>query len=414
MSDIRTRRLACGMPLIVETMPGVSSAALSWLVPAGTSIEPENRLGIASMLAELLMRGAGGLESREHADALDRLGVGRSTDASGSHLRIGATMLGSRVLEALPLIVDMVRRPRFDAGAIEPARDLALQALDALQDDPQERAVTRARARHFPTPFDRSTHGEAEGIKAVTRDDILSLWDRRATPHGSILAIAGAVDGDAIEHRLNRLLDGWTGEAADPFPTGSPTRGYEHEEDETNQVQIILMSDAPPEPDHNAVLERVVANILSGGMSGRLFTEVREKRGLCYAVSAGYGGGKLFGTLMGYVGTTPERAQESLDVMVAELARINSHEGTPTREEFDRAIVGMKSRLVFSGESTSSRASALAGDVYRLGRPRSLGELAREIDAVTLDRVAAYLRTRTLGTMTIQTLGPVALTPPSA
>ncbi len=412
MNQITTRHLACGMPLIIERMSGVSSAALSWLVPAGTAAEPADRLGLSGMVAELLMRGAGDLDSRAHADALDRLGVRRSTDSAGQHLRIGATMLGSRLLEALPPIVDMVRRPRFDEGSIEPARDLALQALEALQDDPQERAVTRARERHYPTPFNRSTRGEEEGLRAATRDDITRFWGARARPQGSILGIAGAVDPDAVERRLNELLSGWSGGAADATPSGEPARGYAHEADETNQVQIIVMCDAPPEPHADSVVEKVVVNVLSGGMSGRLFSEVREKRGLCYSVSAGYGGGKHFGSVLGYVGTTPERAQESLDVLVQELARINTGAGAIQREEFDRAIVGMKSRLVFSGESTSSRAASLAGDMHRLGRPRSLDELAGEIDAVTLDRVNAYLRTRSLGRMTIQTLGPAPLSPP--
>src|SRR5690349_15188771 len=126
MSRIVTRRLECGLTLVVEAMAGVRSAGLTWLVPAGTALEPEDRLGMGAMWAELLMRGAGDLGSREHADALDRLGVGRSTDVGTHHVRVAATMLGERAIEALPLIVDMVRRPRMDAGSIEPVRDLAL------------------------------------------------------------------------------------------------------------------------------------------------------------------------------------------------------------------------------------------------------------------------------------------------
>ncbi len=412
MNSITTRRLDCGMPLIVEVIPGVKSAGLSWLVPAGTSTERADRLGLTTMCSELLLRGAGDLNSRSHADALDRLGVGRSTEAGTYHLRLGATMLGTRVIEALPLLVDMVRRPRFDQESIEPVRDLALQAIDSLKDDPHERASIAARSRHYPEPLNRSSLGTAEGIAAMTRDELIGGWRTRAVPGGSILALAGAIDPDAVTTSLNALLKGWSGTASEFTRGPAPVRGYAHETDQSNQVQIVILHDAPPESDPRSILEKIVVSVLSGGMSGRLFSEVREKRGLCYSVSAGYAGGKEFGSVVGYVGTTPERAQQSLDVMLAELSRINSPGGPIAPEEFDRAVVGMKSRLVFSGESTAGRAASLAYDHHRLGRARSLDEIARHIDSVTLGQVNAYLKSRELGTLTIQTLGPSALVPP--
>lgn len=414
MNAITTQRLECGLPLIIEVIPGVKSAGLSWLIPAGTGTEPANRLGLATMWSEMLMRGAGDMSSREHADAFDRLGVGRSSDVGGHHLRIGATMLGARVLDALPLLVDMVRRPRMEEEAIEPVRDLALQALESLKDDPHERTSVAAKFRHYPEPLNRSSLGTEGGLKAITREDLVNGWKARALPGGSILAIAGAVDPAAITARLNMLLKGWTGTAAEFTKGPPPPRGYAHEVDQTNQVQIIILHDAPSESEPRSILEKIVISVLSGGMSGRLFSEVREKRGLCYSVSAGYAAGKDYGAVVGYVGTTPERAQQSLDVMLAELARINTSAGAVEQEEFDRAVVGMKSRLVFSGESTAGRAASLTSDYHRLGRPRSLAEIAAQIDAVTLGQVNDYLRTRRLGRMTIQTLGPAELKPPGA
>jgi len=414
MNAITTQRLECGLPLIIEVIPGVKSAGLSWLLPAGTATEPANLQGLGTMWSEMLMRGAGELNSREHADALDRLGVGRSSDVGGHHLRIGATMLGSRVIEALPLLVDMVRRPRMEEEAVGPVKDLALQALESLKDDPHERTSVAARLRHYPEPLNRSSLGTKEGLEAITRDDLINGWRARALPGGSILAIAGAVDPAAITAKLNTLLKGWTGTAPEFTKGPQPPRGYAHETDQTNQVQIIILHDAPSESEPKSILEKIVISVLSGGMSGRLFSEVREKRGLCYSVSAGYAAGKDYGAVVGYVGTTPERAQQSLDVMLAELARINTAAGAVEKEEFDRAVVGMKSRLVFSGESTAGRAASLTSDYHRLGRPRSLDEIAKQIDAVTLGEVNDYLKTRRLGRMTIQTLGPTTLTPPGA
>jgi predicted Zn-dependent peptidase len=215
-----------------------------------------------------------------------------------------------------------------------------------------------------------------------------------------------------VAKRLNELLKSWSGSWAEAVPSGTPVRGYAHEADESNQVQIIVLMDGPREPEEASTLEKVVASVLSGGMSGRLFSEVREKRGLCYSVSAGYSGGKHFGAVEAYVGTTPERAQQSLDVLMAELARINTAAGRVDESELARALIGMKSRLVFSGESTAARAGSLAADWHRLGRARSLDEMAAQVDGVTLERVNGYLAGRKSGRVTVQTLGPAALAMP--
>ncbi len=401
------------MPLIVERMSGVRSASVSWLLPNGCSRDPSTKQGLAAMWAEIVMRGAGRLNSREHADALDRMGVTRATEPRVYTFRIGATMLGERLLDALPLITDMVVSPLMEKSSVDPCRDLALQALASVADDPQERASIAARALHHPDPLCRSGLGTESGLASITRDDLASLWSLHARPEGSILAAAGAIDPDALADRLDALLSGWAGNSPEtPFGPPAP-RGYGHIEDPSNQVQVLILHDAPPEPHPDSLLEKVVMMVLSGGMSGRLFTEVREKRGLCYSVSAGYGGDRDHGMVSAYVGTAPERAQESLDVLHAELERINSPAGAITPEEFSRAVVGMKSGLIFSGESTVARAMSLAADQRRLGRPRSLGELASEIDRLTLDQVNAYLARRRLGRITIQTLGPAALKPPA-
>lgn len=413
MSAIVTLPLSCGATLLVEPMAGVASAGLTWLVPCGCATDPQGREGLSAMLAELLLRGAGRLDSRAHADALDRLGVDRGTEVGTHNLRLSAAMVGDRLDQALPLLVDMVLRPRLEAEAVEPVRDLCLQAIESLADDPAQRAAIAARARHYPPPLNRSTLGTTEGLSAISRTDLVEGWARRARPVGSIIAIAGAVEPEELHRRFETLLAGWSGAARETVGVGTPPRGYAHEADESNQVQILVLHDAPRDGDQRSMEERLAIDVLSGGMSARLFTEVREKRGLCYSVSASYSPDKHDGRVVAYVGTTPERAQDSLDVLWAELQRLNTSQGAVTREEFQRSVVRMKSRLVFSGESTSARAASLAADQHRLGRPRSLGELASMIDALTLDRVNGYLARRGMGRVTIQTLGPAPLRPPA-
>jgi predicted Zn-dependent peptidase len=405
------------MPLILEDIPGVRSIGVTWYIPAGSATDPEPLQGLSAMWSELLFRGSGDLDSRGQADALDRLGITRGADIGTQFLNLGFTLTADRLLDSLPVIAEMVLRPRMDADSIEPVRDLAIQAIQSLQDDPHERAAIAARERHNPPPINRSGLGTEAGLRAITRDDLLDGWRRRALPGRSILAIAGAIaeagGPDAITRKINQILSGWRGTASE-IPVGSTsTKGtYHHIDDKSSQVQIILVHDAPPEPHPDSIRERVVSSVLSGGMSARLFTEVREKRGLCYSVSESYAADRDYGRCVAYVGTAPERAQQSLDVLTAELRRINGPEGI-TREEFDVAIIGIKSRIVFSGESTSARAQALASDYHKRGRPRTLDEISASFDALTPADINAYLGRRTLGPTTIVTLGPTPLNPPA-
>lgn len=406
MPDIHQHTFDNGLELLAEPMPGVQSAALTFLTPAGNTRQPAEQLGITNLLAEAIGRGAGGLTSREHSDALDMLGVHRSTSAGNRHLRIGATLVGDKLHDALPLLLDQALRPNLDAKEFEPSRDLCLQEIDALDDEPQSRVMIDLRSRHFPEPFGRPTTGQREHLQALTPDDLSAFWRSAVVPGGSILAVAGRVDFDALVQRIGELTADWAGTAPDIAATTDPTRGTHHTDDQTEQVQIALGYDAIPDTDDRSILQRMATAVLSAGTASRLFTEVREKRGLCYSVSASYAGMRDRGAVLAYAGTTTPRAQETLDVMLEEVHKL--HDGV-TQDELDRARVGMKSRLVMQGESTSARASAIAADLYVHGKPRTLNELADRVDTATRDKVNAYLHDHRPGPMTIATIGPEPL-----
>ncbi|MEM8834298.1 MAG: pitrilysin family protein [Planctomycetota bacterium] len=412
MSAIRSTTLDCGLPLVVERMTGVRSLGVSWLLPMGSAHDPESRVGRAPVLAEMLLRGAGDLDSRAQADAFDTLGASRGTNVETFNISISSTLLGSRLSEVAPLLASMVREPLLAQDSLAPSKDLCAQAVASLEDDPQDRVVLLARAHHSPSPINRPSVGTEAGVAAVTLDDV-HAWRTSCAPGSSVLALAGDVELDHAADLFNRLLDGWTGESRElAFDPADAPRGIHHEHDDTNQVHIAVASDGPTESDEDAWCERIVQTVLSGGMSGRLFTEVREKRSLVYSVYSTYAGDRRYGRCLAYAGTTPERAQETLDVLLDELNKVNTPAGRITEDEHRRALIGRKSKLVMSGESSGARASALAHDWIKLGRARSLDELASELDAVTLDRVNAYLERREMGRITVATLGPSPLTIP--
>ena len=408
--EIHVETLPNGLTLLAEPMDGVRSLAMTLLLPAGPAHEPGEALGTCAILGDWVCRGAGDLNSREHVEALDQLGVQRSTDAGGEHLVISATMPSDRAEAALPLLLDMATRPRFEPDEFAPSQDLCLQALAGLEDEPQERVMLALRSSHFPEPFGRSSYGRAEHIEALTAERVRSFASERFVPGGAILSFAGQLDWPELRDCVARLTETWNGGVDEPGVQTPPTRGYSHHAAETEQVHIAVAYDAPREAEPGTEMQRLATAALSGGMSGRLFTEVREKRGLCYAVSARYGPGKRFGAVTGYAGTTTARAQETLDVFVGELRRLAR--GIDA-SEYERAMVGLKSRLVMQGESSGARAGAIARDQHVLGRPRTLDERLAAIEAVTLDHVNDYLAGCTVDDPTIVTIGSAALTPPT-
>lgn len=410
----RVTTLQNGLKIVVERLGGVRSAGISWLVPAGRTSEPAELAGLTSIAEELLQRGSGDRDSRAVADAFDRAGASRSIDIGDRYTTMSCTTLGSRTDEALELVADMVLSPRFEDASLEPSRELALAALASLQDEPRDRAADSARQAHYPDPYNRSRYGTKAGLESVSLEAVRNWWSARCCPTGSILSVAGDVDPDKIIAQIESLTSSWTGSAEVAHAGEAQAGGMHHIEDESNQVQIFLLHEAPPAGDEAAALrERILVHALSGGMSGRLFTEVREKRGLCYAVSASYRSDAAFGAVQAYVGTTPERAQESLDVLWSELERVGTPEGTIGADEFQRAVVGMKSNVVFHSESTSARAMGMASDWDRLGRVRTLDEITADIDRVTLGDVQEHAGARSLGRVTVQTLGPEALRAPA-
>jgi predicted Zn-dependent peptidase len=410
MQTIQQHTFSNGLTLLCEPMSGVQSAAMTLLTPAGIASQPADRQGVAPVLAEMMQRGAGGKSARDHSDALDRLGIQRGVESQSRYLRIGATMIGFKVAEALPLLLDMLRAPNLDADQLAPSVDLSLQALDALADEPQRRAMLELRKKHYPGPINRSPYGERTDLQGLRNDDVRAFWADRFKPQGSVIAFAGAVDFESLCDLIEQELGGWEGQAkAAEVPKQDERAQASHETADTTQVHIALAYRAVELTHPDRVLQQAVAAVLSGGMSGRLFTEVREKRGLCYAVSASYAGMRERGDMMAYAGTTAPRAQETLDVLVQELRRI--HEGV-SDAELQRALVGMKSRLVMQGESSGARASSIATDHLVYGKPRSLQEAAEEVDAVTLERVNTFLQTHVAQAMTVVTLGPEPLDVP--
>jgi predicted Zn-dependent peptidase len=398
-----------GLTLLGERMPSMQSAAMTFLVPAGSATDPADRSGSAAVLSDLVLRGAGNRDSRQLTDYLDTLGLQRSASVGVHHTRFGCAAVGPKVIEALATYADIIRRPHLPEAGFEAGRDLALQALEGIDDEPRQKLMIKLREWYLPSPYGRNSMGRPEDLQKLTLDLMRADHALRYHAKGAILSLAGNLDFEQIKDVVEKLFGDWNGTEPSPIEIMPPPGPLHHEFQQSEQTHIGLAWPSVPETDPDYYTVRMATEVLSGGMSGRLFTEVREKRGLCYSVWAGYSSLKGQGNILGYAGTSNERAQATLDCFLSELHRLR--EGV-TKAELDRAKTGLKASTIMQGESTSARAGAIAHDFYMRGRIRTLDEIKAAIDSVTVEKVNAYLKEHEAGPFTIVTVGPKALKVP--
>ena len=397
-----SHELANGFVLVAEHMPAVASAAFTFLLPTGSRLDPANAQGSSAVLLDWLFRGAGSRNARQLDDFLDGLGLHREGSVSTEYTSLGGALLGDNLLDALDVHADVLRFPQLPPEQFDLSRQLALQQLATQLDEPRSKLLLELRKRHFPEPLGRNPLGNPEHLASLAGPATADFYRQAYLPAGTILAVAGNFDWPTLRDRVSSLFADWTGQPPPPPPLGQAGAKLDHLSQETAQTQIGIAYNSVPLSHPNYYPARLAVAVLSGGMSGRLFTEVREKRGLCYHVSASHHVLKDRGSVLCYAGTTSDRAQETLQVTLAELKRLP--DGIAP-EELDRAKIGLKASLIMQGESTSARSASAAADFYHLHRVRSLDEIADAIDAVSVSGVLDHLREFPPSDFTILTLG---------
>jgi predicted Zn-dependent peptidase len=407
---VHTRLLDNGLVLLAEPTPEVESAAFTLLTPCGYSVDPADRLGLASLLCDLAFRGAGPRNNRTLVNDLENLGVERGESVGAAHTSFSGATLAASLADALNVFADVVRRPHLpDGDELEAARLVCLQEIHGIDDEPSQKLLDQLRMRSYPAPWGRAGHGNELGVTASTVADVRRHWARYYQPNGAILAVAGNIVWERLAERVEVLFGDWK-PVETPEPTElAPPNGSPHVPFESNQCHIGIAYPTVPYRDPKYLQAWAAVGVLSDGMSSRLFTEVREKRGLCYSVNASLQTQLTRARVLCYAGTTAERAQETLDVTHAELVRLGAG---IEQAELDRLKARIKSGLIMQQESTSARSGAIARDWHHLGRVRSLEELGLAIDALTAATINAYLEEHPPGNFVFATLGPQELAIP--
>ncbi len=396
--------LPSGLRVAVERLPHVQSAAFTVLVPLGSAHDPEALTGRAALLCEMMPRGAGGRDARALTEAMDSLGMERDVDHGTDQLTVSGSLLARDLDAGLELARDIVLDPMLASDELEAAREGCLLELAGIEDNPSEKLFVELRRRYFPHPWGQPLKGDPEGLAALTLDDLKSTAARFPVD-GAIVAVAGRVEPAQVRDRVAALFERWhrVDPLAEPISTTAEPLPAHVARDSGAQVQIGLAWPGTPLDHPDYPKAALVSTILSGGMSGRLFVEVREKRGLVYSVHAWHVTRRGRGDYFVYAGTTPDRARECLDVLRGELEGLKNG---VTAEELAKAKTQARSSFVMRFESTHARADAMAGQLHEIGRVRSPEEVLGALAAVEADELNAWLKTFSLEGLCTLTLGP--------
>ena len=397
------------MTVLVQPMPWLRTAAFSLALRAGVDVEPESEGGLSGLTCEMVQRGAGPHSSRDLVPIRENLGMDRSSGVITSTSNFGASMPAESLETALALYAEIVLNPHLPENQLEDARMMCLQEIRANQDEPTHRVMQRLRQMHYGSVLGRSTNGTEEGIREIKQEDVRRFFETNYHAGGSIVAVAGNVEADSVFRWVEKSFGRWHTKPLPEMSMASGTSGYEHIKSESSQTHIGFAFKTIPYGHPDYFRMRAGIGILSDGMSSRLFDRVREQQGLCYTVTASCHSLKQHAGVFGYAGTTPERAQQTLDVTLNEISGMT--EGL-SESELERWKIRIQSLLIMEQESSASRASSLASDFYQVGRPITTEELESAIESLTTDQICSYWHNHPPSDYRIVTLGPDPLNTP--
>jgi predicted Zn-dependent peptidase len=385
--SVEITRLPNGINVVTHHMPHLETVALGIWVKAGARDELPQENGIAHFLEHMAFKGTARRTARAIAEEIESAG-GEINAATGME----TTTYYARVLKndwalALDILADIFTEPELDPEELERERDVILQEIAAAHDQPDDLVFDLAQAASFGDhPLGRSILGTHDLIGKVSRDEILNWRNRNYYGSRIVVAAAGNIEHRAIAAECERLLGkietGHQPQRDQPaFQPSSRT-----EEKPLDQAHLVLTFEAPSYRDPDIYVLQVLSNILGGGMSSRLFQEVREKRGLCYSVFSFGSAYEDVGQVGVYAATSPEHSNElvelTTDIMMSVAREVSD-------AEVARAKAQLKASLVMNLESASSRADQIARQFLAFGHVPAIGTLVAKIEAVTPEQVRA-------------------------
>ena len=402
-------RLASGLRVVTERLPHLRSAAVGFWVGTGSRDEPAPRAGVSHFLEHLLFKGTEDRDAATIAETVESRGGDMNAftaqEVTTFYVRVPDLCLPL----AMDILSDIVWRPALRPSDIESERHVILEELHLRDDEPEDLVQDLFTGAVFPQhPIGREVIGSVATIEGMSRDDIADFHARHYRPSNVVVAAAGNVEHDEVVTLVEAGLDHANGTRPprEPYAGQPPPRPLALLERPTEQAHLVLGMRALPNDDPDRYALTVLNQALGGGMSSRLFQEVRERRGLAYSVYSYRAALEETGVLAVSAGTAPERVDELLDVLDAELQRVVTDRGVSERE-LAAARGHLRGSLALSLESSGSRMHRIGRSEITLGEIPTLDELVARIDAVAAHDVARVVERVLAGVdRTLAVVGP--------
>jgi predicted Zn-dependent peptidase len=405
MTGVRIDALAGGLRVASDRMDQVETVSVGLYVGAGTRHEPAAINGAAHMLEHMAFKGTKRRDAKAIAEEIENVGAFMNAHTGREQTAYYIKCLKEDVDLALDILADIFLESVFDPAEFERERGVILQELGQVEDTPDDVIFDRFQETAFPDQaLGRPVLGTADNIRRMPRAAALDWRRAMYAPANVVLAAAGNLDPDRLVARAGELFGTWraTGGASDE---PARYRGGEFRDDsDLEQAHLVLgfPSVAYRDPDYWAV--QVFATMLGGGMSSRLFQEIREKRGLCYSISAHASSFSDGGVFDVYTGTGEREMEELIPALVSELRAARA---VPTPAEMRRAKAQMRAGLLMSLESTNARMDALGGNLLVFGRDITPEEVSAKVEAVNAEDIARVAGRILSGRPTLAALGPL-------
>ena len=407
---VRTSVLDNGLRIVSHRMPAVETVTLGIWTHAGTRNERAEVNGIAHMLEHMAFKGTRRRSARAIAEEIEAVGGHLNAYTSREFTAYYATVLKGDETLALDILSDILLHSVFDEAELDRERAVILQEIGQANDTPDDVIFDLFQETAFPDqPVGRPVLGTVDLVRAMQRDALTSYMGEHYTAGRMVVAAAGNLDHDRL---LAEVEAAFSGLATSGRVAREPARyagGEIRESRDLEQVHLTLGFEGVSFSDPDYFPLSLMSTVLGGGMSSRLFQEVREDRGLVYAIytfAASYLDGGLFGI---YAGTGEDEAGTVVPVICDILSGLA---GTVSDDELKRAKAQIKAGILMSLESTASRCEQLARQILVFGRPLPPDELSARIDAVDRDSIDAIARRLFGRTPTFAALGPIARVQP--
>jgi len=379
--------LANGLTILTETMEDVRSVAMGIMVGAGSGLETDPQAGISHFIEHMAFKGTKKRTAFDIASEFDAIG-GKMNASTGKEITsYYAVTLDKHANIAVDVLSDIFLNSVYDEKEMELEKGVIMEEIKMYEDTPDELIHDLfTEVIYHGHPLGRPTIGNENSVKSIGRQDMIDYIKRLYSPDNTIISLAGNIKHEEAVKLIEPAFSVMRGKLPDlkkHDPTLKKSIKLKHKK--TEQVHMCLGTSGPSQNDADRYAFSVLDVVLGGSMSSRLFQEIREKRGMAYAIYSYNGALRHCGLYVVYAGTSKGNFRKAVDLTLEEFGKVKAH--GITKAEMERSKEHLKGGLVLGLESTASRMAYLARCLYYYGRIITIDELFNEIDKVTHDDI---------------------------